>query len=789
MPQAAVERSVSGPPAPTRAADGRRKAAPRRRTGITTALWFLIGAAVIGGGVVAGFQIRDLRLRRQIEAAEKRAAEAAATDSWVGWRTARDGLASIAAARRTPETRAALARAQATLAYEFGEAPAEALATLRPLVVDSRTAIARVFMALVAGDAAAARKQLELASSETGPVVSYLSGSVNLLLGDAAAALPELQKAYAADARPFYGAAVARALALLDRAAEAQKLLDEALTRNTDHPALVLAKAQLVDGAAAPTDAARAAAQAQLERVVAASTAASPAASPWQAAMARLISARLALHHGQRAEGLAALTKALELDIDEQRVAEQAVRTVLAADLPEVALVAAKRGLAAWPDSISLRLSVALCAFAEGRLTDTLEALPDALIGRDPRAYALRARAKVAGGDVEGARRDLDAVAAAASPELDAARAVTKLAAGEQVTPAATIGHRPARALIEAMAARLSGDGAKAVAILEPVATGALGEERYSVRLELARAYRDAANYPRARVAYQELSATPNPQVRLETAQLLLNDRDPKGAREHIESLLRDIGDKATGLMLVEAMRIRTLTGAADQAEAIAAKAAAAGAPPWMLQREAARIARRREAFPEAVTALNKALDGSKGDLDTLLLACDLVDGAPEAFVAKVTKAVQERLAKQPEQLVAQGKLAIARRDTAKAEEYFAKASHAFMEHPASARRMAQASFGAGALAAGRRDWVMAKLKLATAIELDPSLIDAYLFQAETLAAGRGLAQAVALLRVASEYNPESAVVWQLLARRAEEAGDRKTAAEAAKRAAALTRK
>jgi tetratricopeptide (TPR) repeat protein len=347
----------------------------------------------------------------------------------------------------------------------------------------------------------------------------------------------------------------------------------------------------------------------------------------------------------------------------------------------------------------------------------------------------------------------------------------------------------PDLALVQATAARLRGEPAAAVALLEPLVRGPLGAERYTVRLELARGYRDVANYPGARAAYAELSALKNPAVRLEAAQLLLEDRDPKGAREHIEALLRDAGEKITGLALVEAMRIRTLTGGAVAAEALADKAFKAGAPPWMLQREAARIAARRGDVPAAVAAVTKALDGSKADIDTLLLACDLVEGAPEAFVAKVSKAVDERLAGVPDQQVAQGKLALARGERDQAAELFARAAQDFMKKPASARRLAQASFGVGAVAALRGDWVKAKLKLEAALELDPSLVDAYLYQAEALASSGALKAAIARLKVASEYNPESIVVWQLLERRASEAGEAKTAGEAARRIQELSRK
>jgi tetratricopeptide (TPR) repeat protein len=796
-PAASMSMSDSVPvmaaPAPAKSAKPRTKSKKKGRTGLATALWVLVGAAVIGGGVFAGFQIRDLRLRRQIDAAEKRATESSASDTWQGWRTARDGLASIAAARRTPESRAALARAQAILAYELGEGAQLASATLRPLGADSRTAAARAYMALIAGDAAAASREVGMIADGNAANADYLRGRVALLSGDAKAAIAALEKSHRAEPRPFTAVALAEAYVAADRWDDARTALDAALAKSAEHPALTIAKASLADRLGKHTPATSAEDIARLERIAADGAkpvTAQSRASRWQAAMALLTEAGLQLRRGERDAALNSIARALDLGVDEQRLAEASVVSLLGADLPEVATAGAKRGLAAWPQSMVLRTTLAQGAFAEGRMNEVIEALPDALIGKDPLALTVRARARLAAGDLEAARRDLDSAAAATSPELLVARSLLKLASGESLPDAAKVpATRPDLALVAATAARLRGEPAAAVAMLEPLVRGPLGAERYTIRLELARAYRDVANYPGARAAYAELSALKNPTVRLEAAQLLLEDRDPKGAREHIEALLRDVGDKATGLTLVEAMRIRTLTGAAASAESLADRAFKAGAPPWMLHRETARIARRRDVFPAAVEALNKALDGSKADIDTLLLACDLVDGAPEAFVAKVTKAVDERLAGTPDQLVAQAKLAIARGERDQAIELFGKATQKFMEKPASARRVAQASFGVGALAVVRGDWVQAKLKLETALELDPSLIDAYLYHAEALASSGALKQAISRLKVASEYNPESAIVWQLLERRATEANDKKTASDAAARAAELQAK
>src|SRR5688572_25131645 len=100
---------------------GAMKTGMRRRSKLQVMIWILIGAAVIGGGVFAGFQIREMRLDKQIVAARKRATDLAKADMWKGWRDARDSLAGIVEASSTIPNQAALARVRALIAYELGD--------------------------------------------------------------------------------------------------------------------------------------------------------------------------------------------------------------------------------------------------------------------------------------------------------------------------------------------------------------------------------------------------------------------------------------------------------------------------------------------------------------------------------------------------------------------------------------------------------------------------------------------------------------------------------------------
>ena len=85
------------------------------------AMWILVGIIVIGGGVFAGFQIRAIRLKKQVAVARSHAMELAKGDTYVGWAAARDELSRIVQASGTHENQAALARARAMIAFEFDD--------------------------------------------------------------------------------------------------------------------------------------------------------------------------------------------------------------------------------------------------------------------------------------------------------------------------------------------------------------------------------------------------------------------------------------------------------------------------------------------------------------------------------------------------------------------------------------------------------------------------------------------------------------------------------------------
>jgi tetratricopeptide (TPR) repeat protein len=220
------------PKAPKASRTGMRRA----RSKLQIALWLVLGVGVIGGGVFAGFQIRAIRLKKQIAAARQRATDLAKADTFSGWSAARDSLASIVDAQPTLDNRAALARTRALIAYEFGDGLAEAKAAVDDVTdkggVDAQLATA--YYALAQQDAKAAKAAID--TSSTDPAALFASAQVALMQGDPKAAVTALKTAADKDPRPLYGIALARAYAESYNWDEAIAALVRVLAGNTDHP-------------------------------------------------------------------------------------------------------------------------------------------------------------------------------------------------------------------------------------------------------------------------------------------------------------------------------------------------------------------------------------------------------------------------------------------------------------------------------------------------------------------------------------------------------------------------
>ena len=150
----------------------------------------------------------------------------------------------------------------------------------------------------------------------------------------------------------------------------------------------------------------------------------------------------------------------------------------------------------------------------------------------------MRGEAKLAAGDIEGARADLEA-AQKLAPKLETAivgRAWVELAAGDPDAAHKQLGDLADKsaspAVVTVNAAILRRDPTtrdKAKTNLEAIVGGAPGPDVARAELELARVYHDLGDFAAARKAYAAASQTGNFDARLESGLLMIEDRDPPG--------------------------------------------------------------------------------------------------------------------------------------------------------------------------------------------------------------------------------------------------------------------
>ena len=312
----------------------------RGRSKLQIVLWFVIGGLVIGGGVFAGFQIRAMRLKSQISEARTQAIADAKADTWKGWTEARDRLAGIAQASATPDNRAALARARALVAFEFGDGLDEAKAAVEELGEQRGldAAVARAYLALAQSDAKAARQASDDATQivTDDPSALYITGRAQLLAGDFQNAFRSLKSAFDREKRPLYAVGLARAYSDASMWKEALAALEPVLAMVADHPSSLIERARIlsVSHQIAPGIPLGTEVRAQLQKLVAEGMKRpgeqTRGVSPGQVALANLVLSRVDFQRGDLAASQADFRAALAVNIDEQRFAEEAAETLYA---------------------------------------------------------------------------------------------------------------------------------------------------------------------------------------------------------------------------------------------------------------------------------------------------------------------------------------------------------------------------------------------------------------------------------------------------------------------------
>lgn len=756
----------------------------RGRSKLAIVLWVLIGSGVIGGGVFAGFQIRAMRLDKQIATARTQANDLAKSDTWKGWSGARDRLLGIAQASATVDNRAALARARAVLAYEYGDGLAEAQSGVQKLSgrggLDS--AIASAYIALAESDARAAKtaadKALELAPED--PTALYVSGQAALLAGDHKKAIADLKTAQEREPRPMFAVALARAIATTDAWTDALGAVERALGAMPDHPAALIEKAFLLvrAGVIAKNNSQTAEIRLVLQRLITEGN--TPFAqqtrgvSPSQVALANLALAQIDFALGDSAGAFAALKAAAEVRSDEQRFSEEALETLYMFNELQRAKPAAVRLFAQWPQSRRARITQGQILLGLGEALEALDALnrnPDA--ANLPRGMAVRGYAKLALGDTSAARADFEA-ALKKVPSLELAlvgRAWIDLAEGdvEEAKKAIEPRYKPetasvALATVYAAIQRRSDDANQreaAKALLEKIVTGPAYPDVPRAQFELGRLYREAGNGRAARAAFTEAVNGGILDARLELAESQIDDHDPQGGRETLDAMVAQLKDAAGPSLLIAAARARMLVG--DHGGAIELLDRAEKSPSvvrWQSDRERGRLALRRGDLATASLHFGRALDASEVDSETILLAADVISTdyqSHAALLAKVKNAAAKRLKGTAEEKIVQGKIALGAEQYKEALEAYTAANQMLGEK-ASARRLAQAHFGLAVTAYNMNNATEMQRQLDVAIPEDPTLYVAYLFAA--LAAEQNANAAIKFAEKAVQYNPDYIEGW-----------------------------
>ena len=790
---------------------GQRRARPR----FQLVIWILIGGLVIGGGVFAGFQIRAIRLRKQIGERRDEAVALAKGDTWKGWIGARDRLAGIAQASSTPDNLATLARTRALVAFEFGDGVADARAAVEGLAgqpgLDADLAAA--YLALAVSDAKAARSAADRATagSPTDAAAQYVSGQAALLAGDTAEAIKNLTKAFERDGRPIYGVGLAHAYAEASQWKDALTTLDKATaawrtataadqSSSPDYPAAVIERGmvlavsgQITQGGPLGNEV-----RGKLQKVVSEGQKSladqAGGVSPAQVAFADLALAQVDFARNDLTAAQADVRAALAVHYDEQRFAEQAVETLYMLGELGGARAAAEGALSGWPTSSRARIGMAQILLAQGKPADALDIISKTSgINELAGALSVRGQIELTLGNLDEARTDFEA-ALKRSKNFEPALAgrlwvhVAEGSVGEAIArieklepPFNPSVASPQLATVYAAVLRAQQDPGlrdKARAILERVVAGPPGVDVPRAQLELARIYRDIGDIRSARTAYGEASRRGNDDAKLEGALLQIEDRDPSGGRDTLDELIKNAGDTPSSALLLHGARARMLAGDHKGAEALLERVdKMTKVTRWMLDRERGRLALRKGDYAGATTALARALETCGDDAETFLLAADVVaaDDKQVRLGDRVKQLAPKQLKSRPEAQIVAGKLLLSNGD--EALKAYETARIALEVEKASPRRLAQAHLGRAIAAYNKQDDPAANDALDAALASDPSLYAAYLYAAD-IAKEKDPKQALGLAQKAVQYNPDLVDGHLMVGTLAARLGNRKLLAE-----------
>lgn len=785
------------------------KTGVRRRSKAMLFVWILLGAAMIGGGVFAGFKIRAMRLEKQIGEARAQAVAIAQDDAWKGWVGARDRLAGIARASATVENRAALARVRALAAFEFGDGYEEAKRAVEGLNGEGGLdgAIATAYLGLAGSDAKLAKDGAERAH-ERAPADAatlYVRGRAALLNGDLKLGLTSMNEAIAVEERPLYQIGLARALGEAGEWDKALSIVDKLLTDSPELASAILERAHLlaISARLAANSPATDDIRGRLLKMVSEGRNApgeqsvrgvSPSQVAYGYVMLALVDHAGGQNPNSHIQNAIILTRDLELD--DQRFAETMIDALYSIGLVPASRRAAQSAFQRWPASLNITTGLARAALAEGDAKAALDAFGKTDLADWPQSLVVRAQAKYALGDTDGARTDYGSAlkkSAGYEPAL-VGLAWLELKAGDIDEARTRIEARlpkgdvlPSAALATVYAATLRAGGdvkerEQARDLMQKIVNGPPTTDLARAQLELARIYQDLGDLTQARTMYGIAATKGNPEARLEIGLLLLEDRDATGAAQTFAQLVKEAGDGASASLLLEAARVSMLAGDHVSAQDYLERAdKRPDVVRWHLLRERARLFSRRGDATGAAEALMLALDGSGNDVETMMLAAEVAtsdDPAQPALIEKVRTLAPQRLTNLPELDIALGKIALATGKIDEAAVRFTTAEQAIIAAKGGGRRRAQATYALAYILYQREEDVRAENAFGHVVSLDPTLYPAYLYMAD-LKRNTDVKKALELAQTAMKLNPDSVRGWFLLGVIAAQAGNKKLLDEA----------
>jgi len=746
------------------------------RSPVMIAVWVTITLAIIGGGVFAGFKIREVRLAKQISSAKKAADGVARTDTWAGWRNARDRLAAISRARASGGNRAALAKARAILAARYDDDLEGARAAVAEVAKEASedAALARAYLAIADGDGAAARTAItDAGGADADPELALAAAYVGALEARWDAAASAARRATEQDPRPAAFALLCAIETARQRFPDAERACAEAERLVPGHPAAIIARARQ----RAASGAARAEAdklRGELEALNA--EAARPVAdqrlgvSPGQAAWAQLALAEVGLAAGEPQKARVAIERLKGSQRSSRGLLEaQAALGLALGDVGEAGRLA-EQGLERWPTSPIFTAVRARALLSTGDLEGAAAVIGKLAAADDSiELTILRGEIAIAKHDLPGATKLLDAALAKRPDDLDAllARAAVDLENNDPHAAQTRLEARyskqapPRLTIAYASALRLQKQWQDARVALGRITTdGAPGPITGRAWLERARVERDAGNAKDARDAYgraQEMLPSSR-EAQREAAVLAIDDGDALGGKDALKKLLASGPDD--GAALVEAARALTFTGDLAGAKAHLDRAADLDATPAArLARERGRLALRHRDTKGALAALEQSIAADERDFEAwlLLLDAELVAG-DTAEAKRVNDEILRKFPDRRDSGLVTGRLALISGRTNDALTDFKSAKTALVNAPR--RALADACFWVGYSFYAQGDFANAMLQLAEATKHEATNADAYGILGQIYVETQDWVNAATTLARAVELDPENPDAW-----------------------------